>query len=86
MSEQRDRKLARLVTRITAEYDQGWEACKAWWREESVAERLKIIDTISATHEDPYVERMSQMASLTLDRLLLEVWPGPQSKNKEPNP
>ena len=85
MSEQRDRDRARLITRISAEHDQDWEACKAWWREESVAGRLQIVEAIKTEHADPYIERMSRMALLTLDRLVLEVWPGPQAK-KEPQP
>ena len=85
MSEQRDRDRARLITRISAENDQDWEACKAWWREESVAGRLQIAEAIKTEHADPYIERMSRMALLTLDRLVLEVWPGPQAK-KEPQP
>lgn len=79
------KRLEQAMIRRTAEHDQDWEACKAWWREESVAERLKIIATINAQHAHPYIERMSLMAQLTLDRLLVEVWPGPQTKKEPPH-
>ncbi len=57
--------------------DQDWEACKQWWRDESVINRVAFQEHICKSHADPMTERMSLMAQLVLDRLLAEVWPGP---------
>lgn len=78
---------AQVITRLTAAHDQDWEACKEWWRAESIDNRKRIISEINSPHADPYTECVRRMASLTLDRLVLEVWPGPGiDKDKEAQP
>ena len=72
-----ERDIRKATIARQAEHDQDWEACKEWWRTESVAGRLKMIHYINDNHNDFAQERASLMAQLVLDRLLIEVWPGP---------
>lgn len=80
MSEQHRQDIARR----THEADQDWERCKAWWKVETIPNRLAIQDHICATHINPMHERMSMMAHVTLDRLVIEVWPGPNPSELQP--
>lgn len=81
-----DKRARRDFTGRMQEASQDWEACKAWWRDETLENRLMILEHIVVTHEDQLTERMSLMAQCTLDRLLLEVWPGPDNPDGNPVP
>jgi hypothetical protein len=78
-------QLQRAVVARQAHSDQDWEACKQWWLDMPIEHRLRVQDAICREHKDPYIEAMSRMAQLTLDRLLVEVWPGPQVSDSPPS-
>lgn len=68
-----------------AEHDQDWEACKEWWRTETDRNRVMMVEFICHDHADRLTERMSLLAQLTIDRLITEVWPGPQNPKEPPH-